>query len=1201
MKIARFARRSIVALALVLSSSAFAQKNVLQPGDPLIASSSNSPGSEGVANAIDGKTTKYLNFDSRTPDPIKPSGFIVTPSIGVTRVTGMRIQSANDAQERDPKTVILEGSNDAAVTAFGEGTWEAIATLDVPDFTARFQWQQLSFPNLKAYKHYRWTVTQTRTSNGCCMQVAEVELLGKLLSPDVTQPGDALIASSSNSPGSEGVANAIDNKTTKYLNFDSRTPEPIKESGFVVTPAIGRTVLDGMTIQSANDAQERDPKTVILEGSNDDTVTGYNAGNWTEIQTITVPDFTARFQTQTILFDNVRPYKHYRWRVTATRTANGCCMQVAEVELLGTGAPKDITQPGDALIASSSNSPGSEGVANVIDNKTTKYLNFDSRTPDPIKPSGFIVTPAVGATTVTGMTIQSANDAQERDPKTVILEGSNDETVTAFNEGTWEAITTLEVPDFTARFQTQEMFFANSKAYKHYRWTVTQTRTSNGCCMQVAEVELLAVTEGADCNKARFVQQPVNTPVLDGNTATFITIVNGPWPLQWLKNGQPIPGATASTYTTAAITAANASDVYAVQIVGCEKSADVQAVIFRPSDTKSIAVSFDGGGANGAPTLVRADDILGIHLQAHWNNATAADGSFPLETEPFLDSDGNPTDITLTFDTGGEWGAGTGDLSATDRMLNGLVGRNAPGTESTFIYGGVPAGSHSVIIYSVSPPLQFQVNRFTIGEQTYFMRSLNSDEYNAAPGFYRGSATTQAGATIGNFIRFDNVRPDEAGQIILAVECMTPGVDRETGVNGIQLVLNTGAAGNPPVITVDPQPTVSAANATARLSVTATGDAPLTYQWRKNGRNISNGGNISGATSATLSITEFSAADVGVYSVAVFNNSGSVISKNAAVDLATYSISDRLVAHWKMDETGGTTVDNAVAGGSDGEITGAGTFGAGKIGNALTLDGNSYVFVPNFTKAKQAIAGSAWVFLDPNIGGDVVVFRNAQGDMTVSGGASRVVGQFEVGFVADINDLTLRPMATVGLGPNIARATGTAAVATGAWHHIAFSADGAQLRVYLDGAQVAAVDYLAEINTPDINYISMGAQLNLADPLDPASLGLDATTPKLLLGSLDDVALWTRALSAKEVELIYAAGQNGQALNTVVVPRPTVEPRLTVSRVGNTVTVIFDGGALQSAPAVEGPWTAVTNPTQSPYSEQSTSAATKFFRAVVPQ
>ena len=58
------------------ANQGFAQ-SVAQPGDPVIASSANSPGSEGVANAIDGKPTKYLNFDGSNSEP---SGFIVSPS-----------------------------------------------------------------------------------------------------------------------------------------------------------------------------------------------------------------------------------------------------------------------------------------------------------------------------------------------------------------------------------------------------------------------------------------------------------------------------------------------------------------------------------------------------------------------------------------------------------------------------------------------------------------------------------------------------------------------------------------------------------------------------------------------------------------------------------------------------------------------------------------------------------------------------------------------------------------------------------------------------------------------------------------------------------------------------------------------------------------------------------------------------------------
>jgi hypothetical protein len=132
------------------TTALWAQSDVTQPGDPIIASSSNSPGSEGVANAIDNQQTKYLNFDSRTPEPVPPSGFVVSPSVGITRVTGMRIQSANDAPERDPNLVRLEGSNDDSVTSYSEGNWELITEIDVPPFTARFETQSFSFENFDA-------------------------------------------------------------------------------------------------------------------------------------------------------------------------------------------------------------------------------------------------------------------------------------------------------------------------------------------------------------------------------------------------------------------------------------------------------------------------------------------------------------------------------------------------------------------------------------------------------------------------------------------------------------------------------------------------------------------------------------------------------------------------------------------------------------------------------------------------------------------------------------------------------------------------------------------------------------------------------------------------------------------------------------------------------------------------------------------
>src|SRR6266567_2028167 len=257
---------------------------------------------------------------------------------------------------------------------------------------------------------------------------------------DITQPGDPIVASSTMSPGSEGVANAIDDQPTKYLNFDKLN------TGFTVSPVAGLTLVSGLTLTSANDAPERDPASFTLEGA-------YDGTNFTLIASGDVPLFTNRFEKLTFLFDNSIPYLQYR--VTFPTVANAAAansMQISEVELLGVLAPTDVTVPGDPIVASSTMSPGSEGVANAIDDQPTKYLNFDKLN------TGFTVTPVAGLTLVSGLTLTSANDAPERDPASFTLEGAYDGT-------NFTLIASGDVPLFTNRFEKLTFLFDNSIPY----------------------------------------------------------------------------------------------------------------------------------------------------------------------------------------------------------------------------------------------------------------------------------------------------------------------------------------------------------------------------------------------------------------------------------------------------------------------------------------------------------------------------------------------------------------------------------------------------------------------------------------------------------------------------------------------------------------------------------------------------------------
>ena len=1171
--------------------------DVTQPGDAVIASSANSPGSEGVANAIDGQPTKYLNFDGSNS---KPSGFVVTPSLGMTYVTGMALQSANDAPDRDPKSITLEGSNDDEVSAYDSGNWQLITQIDdIPAWTGRFQTKELFFDNDRAFKHYRWVVLDTQGPSTCCLQIAEVELLGSVPPADVTSPGDVVIASSANSPGSEGVANAIDGQPTKYLNFDGSNSKP---SGFVVTPSIGKTVITGVHMQSANDAPDRDVKVVRIEGSNDEEIADYDSGNWQLITEMNVPAYTGRFQSQVLMFDNVWAFKHYRWIAVDTQGPSTCCMQIAEVELLGGSAPKDVTSPGDVVYASSSNSPGSEGVANAIDGQPTKYLNFDGSNS---KPSGFVVTPGIGSTTITGISMQTANDAPDRDVKVVLVEGTND-TVSGWDEGaSWTKITQIDdIPAIADRFTTQEFYFGNDKSYTSYRWTVVDTQGPSTCCMQIAEVEFLAATTTVDCDLAAFKRQPVDVVVLDGEPATFLVEVNGPWPLQWHKNGEPISGAVSTSYTTEAVNAGNASDKYSVQIVGCEMSSEVVATIHDPSaHPVSIGLNFNGSGANGAPTASLPTDIAGVQLQAYWNNIASSSG---VNEELLLNSLGEEAlgvedyEITLDFASAGNWGAGTGDANPTQRLLNGtLVAR---GGDAHIEFQEVPDGNHTLIAYTVGIPLQFQNEYYKLvgededSDRVIYTEAMNADQYNPIQRYFRGTSTDPNNRTLSNYVRFDNVKPVE-GIVRFEWGTSTVGFDRGVAINAIQLILNNPALEiDAPSVTSNPAPTVAQEGSAASMTVVATGEG-LTYQWLKNGAAIPDGGKIAGATTDTLVVNGLSEAEEGFYSLAIFNDAGSVISSRAKLSMVSSGakMSDDLVVHLKLDETSGTTASNSGSGTDTATIyddygdPNEEPVGAdGLIGNAILINGpdsETYAFgvLDNYPKIKDNGTVSLWLNTPGIDGESAVVVRN--------GSAINIVteNQFQITIS---NNIDGEPVlgCQISAGPNVINVVDTEALAFDEWVHVALTVDGGQLRLYKNGKLIGMTDYLDRINGSTEDWLAIGANLTLVqeEGEDPY-FAMDEANPQAFSGSIDDLALWHVARDADEIESIYAKGVAGSDVTKASVtipdfvePGEIVEPDApTISLVRNgdgTVTVTYTG-TLQSAATANGPWEDVAGAT----------------------
>jgi hypothetical protein len=181
------------------------------------------------------------------------------------------------------------------------------------------------------------------------MDFSDIRIVGAATEPDpdavdVTAPGDVVIGQPDDGdwPGAETPDLAIDDNTgTKFLHFKGET----QPSGIIVTPAMGYTVVTGLTLTTANDAVERDPVAYELYGSNLGT-----DGPWTLIAAGDVDDFARpiawpRFTKNVtpIGFANTASYANYKLMFPAVRTPTSAnSMQIGEVELLGVAGTEPI-------------------------------------------------------------------------------------------------------------------------------------------------------------------------------------------------------------------------------------------------------------------------------------------------------------------------------------------------------------------------------------------------------------------------------------------------------------------------------------------------------------------------------------------------------------------------------------------------------------------------------------------------------------------------------------------------------------------------------------------------------------------------------------------------------------------------------------------------------------------------------------------
>lgn len=118
-----------------------------------------------------------------------------------------------------------------------------------------------------------------------------------------------------------------------------------------------------------------------------------------------------------------------------------------------------------------------------------------------------------------------------------------------------------------------------------------------------------------------------------------------------------------------------------------------------------------------------------------------------------------------------------------------------------------------------------------------------------------------------------------------------------------------------PQITTQPSSQSVSSGGTLRLTVGVTGTAPFTYAWKKVGAALPSDSRITGATTATLTITNFLQSDVGSYTVEVSNGLGSpALSSSASITLAPAGLAatHALVTSGGYSPGGTVTITNTI-------------------------------------------------------------------------------------------------------------------------------------------------------------------------------------------------------------------------------------------------------------------------------------------------
>lgn len=275
-----------------------------------------------------------------------------------------------------------------------------------------------------------------------------------------------------------------------------------------------------------------------------------------------------------------------------------------------------------------------------------------------------------------------------------------------------------------------------------------------------------------------------------------------------------------------------------------------------------------------------------------------------------------------------------------------------------------------------------------------------------------------------------------------------------------------------------------------------------TWRWYKNDIALTNGGDISGATSATLRIANVEASDAGAYRCVVTGASETLNSRPRQLWVHPNS----LVGHWEFN---GTTTDATAT--HAGSATGSPAYVAGRSGQAVDLDGtDDFITLPAAAGRLRELTIATWVNWDGGSDWQRVFDFGTGTDQYLFVTPRAGGGGLRLAFKDAYN------------GRNAEYVVNTTALPTGQWVHLAAVLRENYLTLYVNGRAAGSV---FDLRSSPADFPTTQNYIGKSQYPDP-----------LFNGRVDDFRVYAQALDGPAIWTLWGQSTNQPPL----VPTPTV-------------------------------------------------------------